>query len=174
MTHEFSIGDIVKIRDYDSIPQDKKTKTAYGDPSLITPRKSSLCGKTVEIVDRLYSEQFDSYIYRVKEQDADRPSRSEFTEDFLEPVDMSVKYVCEVDDGGNVIIASIYEEQNGQRRQVAKGHGHVIHEGALGFTQALSYALKRAYQRLQDESSGGGGTNGSYKKKYSRRRVRRV
>ena len=47
MTHEFSIGDIVKIRDYDSIPQDKKTKTAYGDPSLITPRKSSLCGKTV-------------------------------------------------------------------------------------------------------------------------------
>lgn len=78
MTHEFSIGDIVKIRDYDSIPQDKKTKTAYGDPSLITPRKSSLCGKTVEIVDRLYSEQFDSYIYRVKEQDADRPSRSSF------------------------------------------------------------------------------------------------
>ena len=128
MTHEFSIGDIVKIRDYDSIPQDKKTKTAYGDPSLITPRKSSLCGKTVEIVDRLYSEQFDSYIYRVKEQDADRPSRSEFTEDFLEPIDMSVKYVCEVDDGGNVIIATVYEEQNGERKQVAKGlcH-HTIH-----------------------------------------------
>jgi hypothetical protein len=156
MTHEFSIGDIVKIRDYDSIPQDKKTKSACGDPSLITPRKSALCGKTVEIVDRLYSEQFDSYIYRVKEKDADRPSRSEFTADFLEPIDISVKYVCEVEDGGNVIIASIYEEQNGQRRQVAKGNGHVIHEGALGFTQALSYALKRAYQRLQDESSGGG------------------
>ena len=46
----------------------------------------------------------------------------------------------------------------------------MIHEGALGFTQALSYALKRAYERLQDESSGG--TNVSYKKKYSRRRVK--
>lgn len=156
MAHEFQIGETVRIKNYDSIPQEKKSKSAYGDPSIITPRKSSLCGKNVEIVDRLYSEQFGSYIYRVKEQDADRPSRSEFTEDLLEPIDMSVKYVCEVDDGGNVIIATVYEEQNGERRQVAKGHGHMIHEGALGFTQALSYALKRAYQRLQDESSGGG------------------
>lgn len=156
MTHEFSIGDVVKIRDYDSIPQDKKTKTANGDPSLITPRKSALCGKTVEIVDRLYSEQFGSYIYRVKEKDADRPSRSEFTEDFLEPIDTTAAYTCEVVDGGNVIIVYIYEERNGERKQIAKGHGHVIHEGALGFAQALSYAMKRAYKRLQGESSGGG------------------
>ena len=154
--HEFSIGDIVRIRDYDSIPQEKKAKIAYGDPSVITPRKSALCGKTVEIIDRLYSEQFESYIYRVKEQDADRPSRAEFTEDFLEEIDMTVRYVCEVNDGGNVIVATIYEECNGELKQIAKGHGHVIHEGALGFTQALSYALKRAYQRLQDESSVGG------------------
>ena len=153
---EFSIGDIVKIKDYNSIPQEKKAQTASGDPALITPRKSLLCGKLVEIVDRLYSERFGGYVYRVKEPDADIPSRAEFTEDFLEAVDTTVRYVCEVEDGGNVIIANIYEERSGERERVARGHGHVFHEGALGFTQALSYALKRAYQRLQDESSGGG------------------
>lgn len=170
MTHNFSLGETVKIKEYAEIPQEQKRKIGNGDPSIVTPKKSQLCGKIVEIFDRIYSDKYDCFIYRVKEPDAAKPSTSEFTEDLLEPVDMSVQYSCEVDDGGNVIIATIYEERNGERKQIAKGHGHVIHEGALGFTQALSYALKRAYQRLQDESSGG--TNGSYKKKYSRRRMR--
>ena len=151
MTHEFSIGDIVKIRDYDSIPQAKKTQTRVADPTLISPNKVNLCGKQVEIVDRVYSEKYDACIYRVCVTN-DFSLVYEFTEDLLEPIDRSVKYECEYEDAGNVIIANVYEIRNGERNLVAKGHGHLIHEGAHGFAQALSYALKRASDRLQEAS----------------------
>lgn len=167
--NEFAIGDIVRIKAYDDIPREKKAEAAHGDPSLITPRKSGLCGAEVEIVDKLYSERYDDYIYRVKEQSSARPSRAEFTEDFLEPICTDVRYVCEIEDRGDVVSAVIYEERDGECHRVAQGFGRVMDKGALGFTQALSYALMRAYRRLRDGA--GGGTDGSHRKKHPRCRL---
>ena len=48
----------------------------------------------------------------------------------------------------NVVVARLYETKDGEEKEIAKGHGHIIHEGAIGIAQASSYALKRIYEDL--------------------------
>lgn len=48
----------------------------------------------------------------------------------------------------NLVIGVIYEIQHGVKTEVARGHGHIIHAGALGIVQATSYAFREAWRAL--------------------------
>lgn len=51
----------------------------------------------------------------------------------------------------NLVVARLYERhEDGWHDEIAKGHGHIFHDGALGIAQAASYALKKLYQKLED------------------------
>lgn len=43
----------------------------------------------------------------------------------------------------NVVVAVLYEIVNGNEVEVARGHGHIMHSGVVGYAQAASYALKK-------------------------------
>ena len=74
-----------------------------------------------------------------------------FREDALELVSEKKEYSMDIkiDIANNVVIATMYESTNGETTAVvAKGHGHLIHEGEIGIAQAASYACYRLYKNL--------------------------
>jgi hypothetical protein len=59
-------------------------------------------------------------------------------------------YSYEFDFAENLVIARLYEHKGESKKMIARGHGHIFHDGALGIAQAGSYALKRIYKFLED------------------------
>lgn len=96
------------------------------------------------IVDKMYSEAYSRYFYEV-EYDG---TSNIFQDDEMEVEDQiqNYRYTIEMHDG--VVIAVLYETVGVTEREVGRGHGHVMHEGVLGFSQAASYALKKIYTDL--------------------------
>lgn len=61
-----------------------------------------------------------------------------------------------IDIASNVVIATLFEETEDIKSPLAKGHGHIIHEGELGVAQAASYACKKLYESLGGSITKGG------------------
>lgn len=54
----------------------------------------------------------------------------------------------------NLVVARLYEKhEDGWNNEISKGHGHIFHDGALGIAQAASYALKKLYQKLEENNN---------------------
>ena len=62
-----------------------------------------------------------------------------------------IKYCHEFEYLDNVVVAIFYEIKGEVKTEIARGHGHIIHEGTIGIAQASSYAVKRIYQKLNGE-----------------------
>ena len=73
-----------------------------------------------------------------------------FREKDLDPVTEKKGYrmTIQIDVASNVVIATLFEGASPDMRPIAKGHGHLIHEGANGVAQAASYACKKLYENL--------------------------
>lgn len=133
-----NIGDLVTIKPREELPA-----------GLRTTRVTSLCGQEAEIIDRLFSESEGGYLYRVRLTGAQTVPVALFPEAALDIVeDEPVEYAHEFEYLENVVVAHFYEVRGGERVELARGHGHIIHEGAYGIAQAASYALKKAYQSM--------------------------
>jgi hypothetical protein len=115
-----------------------------GDEVRVTGTKESGV-----IIDRLFSESKQSFLYAIKPHDGGK----QFTrfEKALEPYYIPPKYTIETTVEDNVVILVIYELSNGIKTEVARGHGHCIHEELFGVVQAISYATKGIMKRI-DES----------------------
>ena len=135
---EFVIGNRVRVKDYHDIPEEYQSQGI-----------SKMCGELGTIEDVFYSEakkcnlyviQFDNYVRSTKLWRAE----------LLEEVNEAVTYGYEFDFCDNVVIAILYEFREESKTEIARGHGHIIHEGAVGIAQAASYALKRIYYKIAD------------------------
>ena len=134
----YNIGDRVLIRAYEDIPTESRTK-AIG----------RLCGKKGTITDKLYSECFEGFVYVIKFDDFDIPSKKMWTEDmFYLLIDNPVKYEYEFDYLEDVVVAKLYEVNGETKTEIERGHGHIIHAGAVGIAQAASYALKKIFEKM--------------------------
>ena len=98
------------------------------------------------ITDKMYSEAKSYFIYIIKPHDGGRSIMRE--ESHLEPHSSAKEYKIETDIADNVVIGIIYEVIDGQKHEVCRGHGHIIHDGAEGIAQACSYAYKRAFEHI--------------------------
>lgn len=136
---EFRIGDRVRIRAFDDLPEEYRKNGIA--------RMSNQAG-TVE--DRMYSEGTGKYMYRIKFDNFEK-SLKLWAEDYLEPLREDVGYCYEFEHLSNVVVARLYEIKDDIKTEIAIGHGHIIHEGAVGVAQAASYALKRIYLKLGGE-----------------------
>lgn len=140
----FEIGDRVMVRSYEDLPETVKN---------IGLGKSA--GKRGEIVDVLYSNFKSSYIYKVRFDGNEYPSKTEFPEEAL--LDLSeqekTRYVYEFETLENLVVARLYEVNEDEKREIAKGHGHIFHDGLLGIAQASSYALKMIYKKLEEKEN---------------------
>jgi hypothetical protein len=137
---EFNIGERVRIRRYEDMPDSVKHKGIA---------KNS--GNDGEIVDKLWSAARDCMVYRIQFDDNSRVSKTDFDEGTFDRIEdlMEVTYAHEFEYLDNVVIGIFYEvDQDGNKTEIARGHGHIIHEGALGIAQASAYALKKLYEKM--------------------------
>jgi hypothetical protein len=135
---EFKIGDRVKVKEYANIPENHRTKGV-----------ARLHGEVGTVTDKLYSETNEGYIYRVHFDGYDRPSNKLWTEHQLYIlIKIPTEYTFEFEYLENVVVAIFYEVIGDTKTEIARGHGHIIHQGALGIAQAASYALKKLYKKM--------------------------
>lgn len=133
-----NIGQIVKIKEFDYLPMGMQTQKFRG-----------LAGFEAEIIDRLHSEASGSYVYTLRLTGAKTVPSMIFPEDALEIVEEDpAEYVHEIEYLDNVVLVIFYEVKKDKKTEIARGHGHIIHEGAQGVAQAASYAMKRCYDQL--------------------------
>jgi hypothetical protein len=139
---EFNIGERVRIRAYKDIPE------AIRDKGM-----GHNAGRDGEIVDKLWSAASDAMVYRVRFDDSLSDSRTLFPEGSFDRISDLTKcsYVYEFDNLDNVVVARFYEvDADGNKTEIARGHGRIIHEGARGIAQASAYALKRIRKDLEE------------------------
>lgn len=135
---EYKIGDRVVIRAYKNVPVESRTKGM-----------ARLSGKKGTIVDKLFSQHFDGFVYTIKFDDFDIPSKKMWTEDmFYILLEIPVEYRYEFDILDNVVVARFFEIKGETKTEIEIGHGHIIHEGARGIAQASSYALKKIFEKM--------------------------
>lgn len=135
---EFKIGDRVRLKDYNDIPQVAKNK-----------RIGMVAGCEGEITDKLYSEAKGCTVYQIHFDGFDRPSRYSFMESSFELIEEEkVEYSYEFEFLENLVVARLYEIKGGEKTEIAKGHGHIFHDGLQGIAQASSYAMKRIYEKI--------------------------
>ena len=134
----FEIGDIVRVKDYNDIPADDRNVGL-----------ARLCGEIGEIVDKLYSKALDRYVYTIKFDNFDATSKKLWIGTQIETyVEDEVTYDYEFEYIDNVVVAVLYEIRGDEKTEISRGHGHIIHEGAIGIAQASSYALKKIYEKM--------------------------
>lgn len=151
---EFKIGDRVRVKDYEEISDHLKKRRTEDDPSVWNAGKAKCCGLKGKIVDIMYSTAYEKYIYRIHFDEQEERSRADFTEEALELLqEDTVTYHTEIDYADdNVVIAIMYEDNGDSSKEIARGHGHIIHEGAFGIAQATSYAMFRLYKRFEENN----------------------
>lgn len=139
---EFYIGDKVRVRPFDKIPEDIRNRGL-----------GKSAGKEGEIVDIMNSVAKNRAVYKIHFDGDASCSRTEFTEEMLDLVsDLEApKYTYEFEYLENLVVARLYEVTEDSKTKVAKGHGHIFHDGVLGIAQAASYALKKIYLKLEGE-----------------------
>lgn len=139
MEHKFEIGDRVRIKDYKDLPVDFRNN-----------RNAVVCGKEGEIADILWSQAKQVTVYRVLLDGAEQISKCDFSEAALTllPPLPEVTYGYETERLENVVVARFYEYCGDDQRELARGHGHIIHDGMIGIAQAASYAIRRCYEKL--------------------------
>lgn len=140
---EFNIGERVRIRAYSDMPEDVRNKGVARNQ-----------GRDGEIVDKLWSAAEDRMLYKIRFDEAITASATLWTEgtfDRISDLD-KVTYVYEFENLDKVVVARLYEvDSDGNKTEIAKGHGHLIHNGAQGIAQASAYALKRIWNDLEDK-----------------------
>lgn len=138
---EFNIGDRVRVRRYDDLPEETKNKGL-----------GKHAGKDGEIVDIMYSNAKDCYVYRIRFDGCDIPSRTDFIEGTFDLISELEKaeYTYEFEYLENLVVARLYEIKGDSKKLLARGHGHIFHDGVLGIAQAASYALKRIYRHFEE------------------------
>jgi hypothetical protein len=139
---EFNIGDRVRVRQYDDIPEELRNRGL-----------GKSAGNDGEIVDILRSNAKDTYVYRIHFDECDTPSRTDFVEGTFDLISELEKaqYDYEFEYLENLVVARLYEIKDDSKKLIARGHGHIFHDGVYGIAQAASYALKKIYRFLEGD-----------------------
>lgn len=152
----FNIGDIIKVKESKDIPPELRVKSADGNPHLWSNRKRINCGKIGIITDVVYSKVYECELYRLRFDGEKQESQCLYDGDNILPYEefkTIVTYDYDIQFLQGVVLVIMYKvekqgEQIQQKTEIARGHGHIIHEGDKGIAQATSYALKKIYEKL--------------------------
>ena len=145
----FNIGDRVRVKRYDEIPQTFKAKRLGGDPHLWNNGKARSGGNVGEVVDKLYSEAYECNVYKVRFDGKTLPSHSQFTDDCIEYIrDGKTRVSIEIDVTDDMVTVNMCRQNDdGKKVSVASGHGYIYSEDLEGIAQAASYACKMLWRK---------------------------
>lgn len=71
-----------------------------------------------------------------------------YAEDQLEPAPLPIQYTFSAIVENNVAVVCMIATQGGKSWVYARGHAHILHDGAVGEAQAVSYAARRMFASL--------------------------
>lgn len=117
------------------------TKFQIGDRVKI-PAKGNNIGTVCDIWHSLVQSKL---MYAV---DTEGGHRGLYAEDQLEPAPIPVDYSFEAHVEGNVAVVTMIATQGEKTWIYARGHAHILHDGAVGMAQAVSFAAKRMFESL--------------------------
>ena len=121
------------------------TKFQIGDQVKI-PSKSLIIG-TVSDIWSSFAKQ--SVMYAVDTEDG---RCGLYEENQLEPAPLPIDYSFEAHIDGNVAVVTMIATQGEKTWVYARGHAHILHDGEVGMTQAVSYAAKRMFESLDTKN----------------------
>lgn len=137
---DFYIGDRVRVRPFERIPEEIRNRGL-----------GKSAGREGEIVDIMNSVAKNCTVYKIHFDGDAHCSRTEFpagTFDLVSDLE-APSYTYEFEYLENLVVARLYEVTEDGKTEIAKGHGHIFHDGVNGFAQAASYALKKIYYKLE-------------------------
>ena len=108
----------------------------------IGDRVVTVYGEECTIIDRFFSEKDKKYYYSIE--------TGSIVENFVPEEKLrampkeNYNITAEMKVVDNVVIGIVYKDGI----EVCRGHGHIIHEGEKGIVQTISYAYKKAYEKL--------------------------
>lgn len=139
---EFNIGDKVRVRPFEKIPEEIRSRGL-----------GKSAGREGEIVDVMYSNAKECNVYKIHFDGDTHISRTDFPEGSFDLVSdlAQATYTYEFEYLENLVVARLYEVTETSKTEIAKGHGHIFHDGVIGIAQAASYALKKIYRKLEEE-----------------------
>lgn len=89
-----------------------------------------------------------SVMYAVELDDG---TKGLYAENQLEPAPLPIEYSFTATVENNVAVVCMIATQGEKTWVQARGHAHVIHAGAVGAAQAISYASKRMFEELDTQ-----------------------
>lgn len=117
------------------------TKFQIGDRVKI-PSKSLVIGTVADIWQSFAKK---AVVYSVTTEDG---RCSLYDETQIEPAPLPIDYRFETCIEGNVAVVAMVATQGEKTWIHARGHAHILHDGAVGLAQAISYASKRMFKSL--------------------------
>lgn len=117
------------------------TKFQIGDRVKI-PSKQLTIGIVCDIWKSLAQEKL---MYAV---DIEGGSKGLYMENQLEPAPLPIEYSFSATVENNVAVVAMIAKQGDKTWVHARGHAHILHDGAVGEAQAVSFAAKRMFESL--------------------------
>lgn len=71
-----------------------------------------------------------------------------YAEDQLEPAPLPISYTWEAHIEDNVAVVAMIATQGEKTWVYSRGHAHILHDGEVGMAQAISYAARRMFEKL--------------------------
>lgn len=101
-------------------------------------------GEESVIVDRMFSEKDQKYYYSTE---AGNIRENFVPEEKIKAVPKeNLNITAEIEILDNVVIGIVKNDG----KEIARGHGHRIHEGSDGIVQAISYAFKKCWEKVNE------------------------
>ena len=116
-------------------------KFQMGDRVKI-PSKANTIGTVCDIWHSLVQSKL---MYAV---DIEGGIRGLYAEEQLEPAPIPVEYTFSATVENNVAVVCMIAAQGEKTWVYARGHAHILHDGAVGMAQAVSFAAKRMFESL--------------------------
>lgn len=113
--------------------------------------RSLTFGEEGVIEDKMFSKKMGVWLYTIQFDGSRFPFAKAFRAEDLEFESDPTEYRWELFVADRSLVTAVmYETVNGEEREVARNHGHIIHEGVIGIAQAASYAMKKIYIGMND------------------------
>ena len=136
----YQIGEIVRVKDKEELGQ--------AENRLFASKASVRSGETGVIVDRLYSEANNCYVYSIKFEGECVASKARFTEDEIEyPIYIAPDIEVKVQRDGRQMVAIMYEDG----KEIGRAYGGIKYDNHIGIAQATSFAMKSLYYKFKEE-----------------------
>jgi len=91
----------------------------------------------------------DKMMYAV---DIEGGNRGLYAENQLEPAPLPIEYTFNCNVENNVAVVCMIAHQGDRTWVHARGHAHILHDGAVGMAQAVSFASKRMFESLDTKN----------------------